>query len=143
MLATRKDITKYIPQRDPIIMVHELVEADDDHAVTNLVIEPDNVFVSNEYFREPGLVENIAQTAAMHVGYQCSLKNIPIPIGYIAAVKDLKIFSLPRHNTRIATSVKVTNKVLDVTVVEGKVEQEGNLLCSCEMRIFAKINSKA
>ncbi len=143
MLATRKDITKYIPQRDPIIMVHELVEADDDHAVTNLVIEPDNVFVSNKYFREPGLVENIAQTAAMHVGYQCSLKNIPIPIGYIAAVKDLKIFSLPRHNTRIATSVKVTNKVLDVTVVEGKVEQEGNLLCSCEMRIFAKINSKA
>jgi predicted hotdog family 3-hydroxylacyl-ACP dehydratase len=143
MLATRDDITKYIPQRDPIIMVHELLEADDDHAVTNLIIEPDNVFVSNEYFREPGLIENIAQTAAMHVGYQCSLKNIPIPIGYIAAVKDLKIFSLPKHNTRIATSVKVTNKVLDVTVVEGKVEQEGNLLCSCEMRIFAKINSKA
>lgn len=143
MLATRDDITKYIPQRDPIIMVHELVEADDHHAVTNLMIEPDNVFVSNEYFREPGLVENIAQTAAMHVGYQCALKNIPIPIGYIAAVKDLKIFSLPRHNTRIATSVKITNKVLDVTVVEGRVEQEGNLLCSCEMRIFAKINSKA
>ena len=143
MLATRDDITKYIPQRDPIIMVHELVEADDHHAVTNLMIEPDNVFVSNEYFREPGLVENIAQTAAMHVGYQCTLKNIPIPIGYIAAVKDLKIFSLPRHNTRIATSVKITNKVLDVTVVEGRVEQEGNLLCSCEMRIFAKINSKA
>ena len=143
MLATRDDITKYIPQRDPIIMVHELVEADDHHAVTNLMIEPDNVFVSNEYFREPGLVENIAQTAAMHVGYQCALKNIPIPIGYIAAVKDLKIFSLPKHNTRIATSVKITNKVLDVTVVEGRVEQEGNLLCSCEMRIFAKINSKA
>ena len=143
VLATRDDITKYIPQRDPIIMVHELLEADDDHAVTNFVIEPDNVFVSNEYFKEPGLVENIAQTAAMHVGYQCALKNIPIPIGYIAAVKDLKIFSLPRHNTRIATSVKVTNKVLDVTVVQGKVEQDGNLLCSCEMRIFAKINSKA
>ena len=143
MLANRAEITKYIPQREPIIMVHELVEADDDHAVTNLTIEPDNVFVSNEYFKEPGLVENIAQTAAMHVGYQCALKNIPIPIGYIAAVKDLKIFSLPRQNTRIATSVTVTNKVLDVTVVEGKVEQEGNLLCSCEMRIFAKINSKA
>jgi predicted hotdog family 3-hydroxylacyl-ACP dehydratase len=143
MLANRDDIKKYIPQRDPIVMVHELVEADDDHAVTNLMIESDNVFVSNEYFKEPGLVENIAQTAAMHVGYQCASKNIPIPIGYIAAVKDLKIFSLPRQNTRIATSVKITNKVLDVTVVQGKVEQDGNLLCSCEMRIFARINSKA
>jgi 3-hydroxyacyl-[acyl-carrier-protein] dehydratase len=122
--------------------VHALVEADDDHAVSQLTIEPDNIFVSKEYFAEPGLVENIAQTAAMHVGYQCSLKNIPIPIGYIAAVKDLKIQSLPKQNTTITTSVKVTNKVLDVTVVEGRVEQEGNLLCSCEMRIFAKINAK-
>jgi 3-hydroxyacyl-[acyl-carrier-protein] dehydratase len=78
----------------------------------------------------------------MHVGYQCALKNLPIPIGYIAAVKDLKIHSLPRQNTRIATSVKVTNKVLDVTVVEGRIEQNGDLLCSCEMRIFAKINPK-
>jgi 3-hydroxyacyl-[acyl-carrier-protein] dehydratase len=142
MLATRDDITKYIPQRHPIVMVHALVEADDSHAVTELAIEPDNIFVSNEFFAEPGLVENIAQTAAMHVGYQCSLKNIPIPIGYIAAVKDLKIKALPKQNTRITTSVRVTNKVLDVTVVEGRVEQAGNLLCSCEMRIFAKLNSK-
>jgi predicted hotdog family 3-hydroxylacyl-ACP dehydratase len=123
-------------------MVHELIEADDDHAVTNLEIESDNIFVSQDYFKEPGLVENIAQTAAMHVGYQCAKKDIPIPIGYIAAVKDLKIFSLPKTNTRISTSVRVTNKVLDVTVVEGRVEQDGNLLCSCEMRIFAKVNSK-
>jgi predicted hotdog family 3-hydroxylacyl-ACP dehydratase len=143
MLATRNDITKYIPQRDPIVMVHALVEADDDHAVTQLAIEPDNIFVSNEFFAEPGLVENIAQTAAMHVGYQCSKKNIPIPIGYIAAVKDLKIQKLPKQNTSITTSVKVTNKVLDVTVVEGRVEQAGNLICSCEMRIFAKINAKS
>jgi len=139
MLATRDDITKYIPQRHPIVMVHELVEADDDHAITQLTIEPDNIFVSKEYFSEPGLVENIAQTAAMHLGYQCSLKNMPIPIGYIAAVKDLKIQTLPKQNSRITTSVKITNKVLDITVVVGRVEQEGNLLCSCEMRIFAKI----
>lgn len=138
-LASRNDIIKYIPQRNPIVMVHELLEADDDHAVTTLGIEPDNVFVTKEHFSEPGLVENIAQTAAMHVGYQCSLKNIPIPIGYIAAVKDLKIKSLPKQNTKITTSVKVINKVLDVTVVEGRVEQNGNELCSCEMRIFAKI----
>ena len=142
MLATRDDIVKFIPQRHPIVMVHELEEADDNHAVTNFTIEPDNIFVSNQYFKEPGLVENIAQTAATHVGYQCSLKNIPIPIGYIAAVKDLKIYSLPRENTRISTSVTVTNKVLDVTVVEGRAHQDGNLLCSCEIRIFTKINSK-
>ncbi|MBA4058016.1 MAG: 3-hydroxyacyl-ACP dehydratase [Marivirga sp.] len=141
MLATPTEILQFIPQRNPIVMVHELVEASDDHAVTRFSIKPDNVFVSSGYFAEPGLVENIAQTAAVHVGYQCSLKNIPIPIGYIAAVKDLKIDGLPSQDSSIITTVKVINKVLDITVVQGKIEQEGKTLCSCEMRIFAKLQS--
>jgi predicted hotdog family 3-hydroxylacyl-ACP dehydratase len=122
-------------------MVHDLLEAGDNFVVTRLDIEPDNIFVEGDFFAEPGLVENIAQTAAVHVGYQCTLKGLPIPIGYIAAIKELKIFRLPLKNSSITTSVRITNKVLDVTVVEGKVEQEGNTLCSCEMRIFAKIQS--
>ena len=141
MLANRTDILQYIPQRNPIVMVHELLDANDDHIVTQLAIEPGNVFLASGYFAEPGLVENIAQTAAVHVGYQCTLKKLPIPIGFIAAVKDLKIKALPKENSTITTSVKVVNKVLDITVVHGKVEQEGELLCSCEMRIFAKIQS--
>lgn len=141
MLATPTEILQYIPQRNPIVMVHELVEASDIHAVTRFSIEPDNVFVSSGTFSEPGLIENIAQTAAVHVGYQCSQKNIPIPIGYIAAVKDLKIHGLPRQNSSFLTTVKVINKVLDITVVQGEIEQEGKILCSCEMRIFAKLQS--
>ena len=141
MLANRSEILQFIPQRKPVIMVHELLEASDDHVVTQLAIEPDNVFLYSGEFAEPGMVENIAQTAAVHVGYQCASKNLPIPIGYIAAVKDLKVNFLPKQNSVIRTSVKVINKVLDITVVQGKVEFEGKVLCSCEMRIFAKIQS--
>jgi len=141
MLANQNDILQYIPQRNPIVMVHNLLEASDTHAVTQLAIDPANLFVSAGQFMEPGLVENIAQTAAVHVGYQCSKKNIPIPIGYIAAVKNLKIAGLPKENTTITTSVEIVNKVLDITVVQGKVEQNGNVLASCEMRIFAKLQS--
>ena len=141
MLANRTDILQYIPQRKPIVMVHELLEADDEHVITQLKIEPDNVFLTSGFFAEPGMVENIAQTAAVHVGYQCALKNLPIPIGYIAAIKDLKVKTLPKQNSTITTSVKVINKVLDITVVQGKIEHKGDLLCSCEMRIFAKIQS--
>jgi 3-hydroxyacyl-[acyl-carrier-protein] dehydratase len=141
MLATSTEILQYIPQRDPIVMVHELLEASDDHVVTLFSVKPDNVFVASGSFAEPGLVENIAQTAAVHVGYQCALKNIPIPIGYIAAVKNLRIEDLPAQDTSIVTTVRVINKVLDITVVEGKVEQNGKTLCTCEMRIFAKLQS--
>jgi 3-hydroxyacyl-[acyl-carrier-protein] dehydratase len=141
MLATRQDITNYIPQRAPIVMIHNLVEANDEEVKTQLLIEPDNVFVDHGFFAEPGLVENIAQTAAALVGYQCAKKNWPIPIGYIAAIKDLKVHELPPQNSLVTTSVRITNKVMDVTVVEGHVELDGKILCSCEMRIFAKIKS--
>ncbi len=140
MLVNRHDITHYIPQRNPIVMVHELVSANDEQASTTFTIESGNVFLSNGYFAEPGLIENIAQTAAVQAGYHCIQNKIPVPIGYIAAVKNLKILNLPKENSTISTRVKVTNRVLDVTVIEGIVEQNGKLLCSCEMRIFTKPN---
>jgi predicted hotdog family 3-hydroxylacyl-ACP dehydratase len=141
MLANREDILKFIPQRRPIVMVHQLATADDDSATTHFDIEPDNVFIDDGHFAEPGMVENIAQTAAVHIGYQCSRKNIPIPIGYIAAIKDLKVKGLPLVNSTITTSVKVVNKVLDITVVQGMITQGSETLCTCEMRIFAKLQS--
>ncbi len=141
MLVQRHDILQYIPQREPIVMVHELMEATDEQVSTTFTIEPGNVFLSNGYFAEPGLIENIAQTAAVQAGYYCQQNNIPVPIGYIAAVKNLKIMDLPKENSTIHTRVKVTNKVLDVMVIEGEIEQEGKLICSCEMRIFTKSQS--
>jgi 3-hydroxyacyl-[acyl-carrier-protein] dehydratase len=143
VLATRNDITRFIPQRPPVVMVDNLIEATDNHAVTQLFIETDNVFVFEGHFSEPGMVENIAQTAAVHIGFQCVKHNVPIPIGYIAAVKDLRVNMLPREKSLITTSVLITNKVLDVTVVEGKVELNGEVMCSCEMRIFAKVQLPA
>jgi 3-hydroxyacyl-[acyl-carrier-protein] dehydratase len=138
MLAEKDDIQRYIPQRDPMVMIHQLVEASDSHAVTQLRIEEGNIFVANNEFKEPGLIENIAQTAAAHVGYQCSMKDIPVPVGFIAAVRRLKIFELPKLDTVITTSIKITNQVFDVTVAEGRIEQGGRVCCSCEMRIFVK-----
>jgi predicted hotdog family 3-hydroxylacyl-ACP dehydratase len=139
MLASKENITRFIPQRDPMVMIHELLEVSETHAITRFSIDTENIFVNRSLFSESGLVENIAQTAAVHAGYQCTLKKIPVPVGYIAAVKHLRIYSLPKQNSSITTSVRITNQVLDVTVAEGKVEQDGNLCCSCEMRIFVKL----
>ena len=122
-------------------MVHDLVEASDDHAVTRLHVSPANVFADGGFLGEPGLVENIAQTAAVHVGFQCSRKGLPIPIGYIAAIRDLTINKLPPVGSLLTSRVDITNKVLDVTVARGQVECDGEVLCSCEMRIFAKVQS--
>lgn len=141
MLAQRQNITDFIPQRDPIVMIDDLIEASEMHSLTQLVVRQDNIFVESGKLAEPGLVENIAQTAAAQVGYQCSVKNIPVPLGYIAAVKNLTIAKLPAVNTRITTSIRIVNQVMDVTLAEGIVKDEsGEECCRCEMRIFVKAN---
>lgn len=141
MLVSKDKIQQYIPQRPPMVMIDDLLEADDVHAVTSLVVRSGNLFVEGGYLAEPGLIENIAQTAAVQVGYQCAKKNIPVPIGYIAAIKNLQIANMPKLNAMITTSVRITNHVLDVTVIEGRVECQGEICCSCEMRIFVKPQS--
>jgi predicted hotdog family 3-hydroxylacyl-ACP dehydratase len=138
MLVSYKDITDYIPQRHPIVMVHELMEASEEHARTQFHIAADNVFAEDGLFREPGMVENIAQTAAVQVGYIYKTKNMPIPIGYIAGIKELRISGLAPVGSTLTTEIRVLNQVLDVTLVEGKITQEGRELCRCEMRIFVR-----
>lgn len=136
MLANRDHITQYIPQRKPMIMIDALKEAGDQHAITQLTVRADNIFVSEGYLSEPGLVENIAQTAAAQSGYQHRKAGKPVTIGYIAAVKNLVVAQLPPVDTVIETRVRVINQVLNVIIIEGRITQGEMLMCSCEIRIF-------
>ncbi len=138
METVKSPITDFIPQRPPMVMIDELVTAESDLAVSSFLIKSDNIFVENGKFAEPGLVENIAQTAAAMVGHHCALNKIPVPIGFIAAVKDLKINTTPPVSSTISTQVKVTNNVMDVTIVEGVVKLQEEVICTCEMRILIK-----
>lgn len=131
-------ITDFIPQRTPMVMIDQLLSAESDSAMSSFLITNDNIFVEDGKFTEPGLVENIAQTAAAMVGHHCALNKIPVPIGFIAAVKDLKINSTPPSGSIISTKVKVTNTVMDVTIVEGVVLLAEEVICTCEMKILIK-----
>jgi 3-hydroxyacyl-[acyl-carrier-protein] dehydratase len=138
MLVHRNDIQKLIPQRAPIVMIDNLMNADEQHAVTSFKVERDNLFSAGGYLTEPGLIENIAQTAAAHAGYQYTQKNLPVPLGFIAAIRKLSVHSLPLVNSELTTTVKIVNNVMNVTIVEGKIELLDRIICQCEMRIFIK-----
>lgn len=136
--AVKQPITQFIPQRPPFVMIDELLAASETEATSAFKILQENILVEAGKLTETGLIENIAQTAAAMVGYQCSIQQVPVPVGFIAAVKDLKVMALPVVETVIQTQIQVTNTVMDVTIVQGRVEQSGKLLCSCEMRILVQ-----
>lgn len=121
-----------------MVMVDTLMDADDTSATTGLRLSDDNIFVINGLFLEPGIVEHIAQSAALQAGYRFAKAGMPVPIGYIAAVKDLKISSLPKVKSELVTRIEIINQLMGVTLVRGNVTHEGQAVATCEMRIFIK-----
>ncbi|NLR61174.1 3-hydroxyacyl-ACP dehydratase [Chitinophaga polysaccharea] len=136
MFIHTDDITTYIPQRTPIVMISGILEVDGPLTRTGLHIAPDNIFVENGVLTAPGLMENIAQTAAARIGYIAKQQNTPVPLGFIGAVKDLEILELPPAGQTIETTTVIGGEVFNATMVTGKVTYEGRVMAQCEMKIF-------
>lgn len=135
------NILPFIPQRSPFVMIDELVACDEQSATTKLQVRNDNLFIKNGSLTEPALVENIAQTAAARIGYICHKENKAVPIGYIAAVQNLRIEGLPATGDTLETEIAIRNQVLHVTIVAGNIKVNGKLIAECEMKIFVQNNS--
>jgi predicted hotdog family 3-hydroxylacyl-ACP dehydratase len=131
-----EDILLLIPQRPPFVMVDKLLSSDENSTQTAFRVKEENVLVSNGEFSEAGLMENIAQTAAARAGYMAIMKNKPVAVGYIVAVKNLEIFDLPKINDQLITEVKIKTEVGDMTVISGTVTRYDKVLAQCEMNII-------
>ena len=130
------DILAFIPQRPPFVMVDELMAVDDNSGTTKFKVNAGNIFAINGRLTEPALVENIAQTAAARMGYICSEKNEPVPVGFIGAVQNLYIMALPGIGDELETEIVIKNQVFDVTMITGKISCRDVVLAQCEMKIF-------
>ena len=117
-------------------MVDRLVEIVDKTTVTALLIRADNVFCENGEFREPGLIENMAQTAAAGVGAKPGNSEGHAPLGFIGGIRNLKIDAFPRVGQEIMTRVTVLHEVFDATIVQGEIFLEERLIAGCELKIF-------
>ena len=136
IIANEAEITGYIPQRPPMVMVGKLLSVEDRRTLTSFIITEDNLFCEDGKFLEAGLIENIAQTAAAGAGYRSLLKNEPPPPGFIGGIKNLVIHALPVVNDLLITEVFVEHEILDFTVITGRISVNGQPVAECEMKIF-------
>ena len=136
-LISKENILDYIPQKPPIVMVSELLSHHEQQTVSRLFVTPENMFSSDGVFTEPGLIENIAQTAALRMGYASSLLegDKEPPVGFIGAVAKLKIHSLPADDSTLETTVDVLNDIFGITLIKGTSRVNGNVVAECEMKI--------
>ena len=130
------DILDLIPQRPPMVLIDQLMSMGEKSAAGRLFIKESNIFCENGFLQEGGLMEFIAQTAAAYEGYrQLSLQEEVKP-GFIGAIKNLTVHSLPEINTEIKSEIIVDSELLGYTLITGKIFQNNNVLVECEMRIL-------
>ena len=130
------DIQQFLPQREPMLMVSGLLEAGDRSVTTRFHIKEGNIFLKEGVFQETGLIENIAQSAAVMNGYHALVEGEAVKKGYIGGIKNLEVYSLPETGDELTTLITETHNVMDASIILGEVRRNGQLLAKCEMKIF-------
>ncbi|MEX0810694.1 MAG: hypothetical protein WD048_00670 [Chitinophagales bacterium] len=144
-LIEKGEIAAFLPQGPPFVMVDTLLEQNESESSSGFTPGDENLFVENNKFQVAGMLENIAQTAALRSGYSFSelLKqgsedktSGTSPVGYIGSVKKLQLNFLPQANKTIRTQIVVMHRIGQINVIEGRIFQSGTECLKCEMNIF-------
>ena len=130
------DIKSVIPQREPIIMIDEIVNHSDEKTSTSLTIKDTNIFVEENIFQSSGLIEHIAQSSAVRMGIQTTEEGKQPLLGYIASVKNMMIKRLPEVGETILTEIVITNQINNIIVVKGESKVDNIVVSSCELKVF-------
>ena len=144
------DIKHYLPHRTPMLMVDMTVEMTDKMVETVFTPKQDNIFLQNNVFVEAGLIENAAQTCSSIVakGFYVDennqdRENVDV-IGFISALKILKIHSLPALGSTINTTATLASTFVtdDYTLctMSCKTFCKEKLLLEGEINLFIQEN---
>lgn len=136
MLVSKENIHQYLPQRPPMVMVDALLECTGEFYISQFCPKSDNVFNTNGFFNESGLAENMAQTAALGIGYFAVTNKEDVPLGFIGAIKNLKIYKLPEIEETITSKITVLHKILNAIIAKAEVFIGEERIAEGEYKIF-------
>lgn len=134
MLANTEKVKELIPQKAPFVMVDELMLFTQENLRSRFKINAANLFVENDYFVESGIIENMAQTVALHTGYQFFLMNKVPPTGYLGSIKNVEISRLPKIGESIETSIEIIQEFMGVTLVDVVVFNGDEIIAKSQMK---------
>lgn len=113
------------------------MSCDEKSGTTSFAVQPGNVLCDEDgNFREAGLLENIAQTAAARSGFLFRSKGQQPPVGVIGAMSRVEVLRLPKAGDKIETTITEVAEAMGMTLIKGEVKMNGATVAHCEMKIF-------
>lgn len=135
-IISGREITDFIPQRAPIVMVDEFFGVDGDLSVSGLTVAEDNIFCEVGVLSDCGVIEHIAQSAALRVGYIYKSAGREVPLGFIGSVNKLKIYALPNIGETLRTEIRVEQEVMNITLISAVSRVADKMIAECKMKIY-------
>ncbi|RYJ39940.1 putative beta hydroxy acyl ACP dehydratase [Flavobacterium anhuiense] len=117
-LLEKEMVENLLPQKFPFVMVDAMHSYSETSLVASLEIQSNNIFVAENTFLEAGLIEHMAQSVALHTGYQYFLRNEIAPTGYIGSIKEIEIKKLPNVNDNIQSEITILQEFAGITLVD-------------------------
>lgn len=135
-------VLRYIPQRPPMVMVDKFYGVQENMSASGLLVTSENIFCEDGVLQECGVIEHIAQSAAMRIGYIHISNGTEVPIGFIGSISKLTIESLPCVGDDIYTEVEVEMEVFDITLISAKVTLGERIIAECQMKVATPGSTK-
>lgn len=117
-LGKKEFVEVLIPQKYPFVMVDTLYSYSETELISGFTIPDDAIFFDDDCFVESGVIEHMAQSVALHTGYQFYLRNEQAPTGYIGSINKLEIKGLPKLHDEIRTTVSILHEFGGITLVD-------------------------
>lgn len=138
-ITSNEILLKCIPQRNPIVMVDVLYAFNDNEVSAGLSINSYGLFIKKNTLQEPGLIEHMAQTVALHTGFAYFLKSETAPTGYIGSIANLKINRLPITGEKIHTTATILQEFAGITLVDIICQINNQIIATAQMKtVIAK-----
>lgn len=135
-IISLEKVKDLLPQKYPFAMVDSLLTYEEESVLTSYTVEENDIFAINGVLNESGLIENFAQSIALHTSYGYFLRNEKAPIGYIGSISNLKVYDFPKVGDKIETSVTIVKEFMGITLVEGETRYQGEVILTAKMKTF-------
>ena len=133
------DVHQLLPQQEPFVLIGTLIHLDKVRTISQLEVKEDCLLVDGGCLSASGLIENIAQTCAARIGYVNKyIMQKDVQIGFIGAIRNFEVMSLPRVGETITTTVDVLEDVFGMTLAVATIECEGKTIATTEIKLAVK-----
>lgn len=138
-ITDKKFVETLIPQKYPFAMVDGLIAYSPTEITASLTVCPENILATHKEFSASGLIEHMAQTVALHTGFEYHIAEKQAPTGYIGSIKTVEVTKLPKTGETIETTAEILQEFMGVTLVNITSKVNNEIIAKAQMKtVLAK-----